>query len=108
MSGHLSVSESAVLWQNQQVLYSGDMSANTEEIRIVWHPGKADSDIPQGFYVWLGQRLIGEALPSAAEDGATGGVRVVRRVADVPVNVQQLPAVLLRKPAESLSCLRLS
>ena len=69
VQGNLTVSESAIIWNRKQVLYCGDMSGNTEEIRLVWHPGKAEQNIPQGFYVWLGDRLIGEALPA---DKATG------------------------------------
>lgn len=71
IKGNLTVSESAILWNRRQVLYCGDMSGNTEEIRIVWHPGKAEQNISQGFYVWLGDRLIGEALPAdtAISDG---------------------------------------
>lgn len=71
IKGNLTVTESSILWNRRQVLYCGDMSGNTEEIRIVWHPGIAEQNIPQGFYVWLGDRLIGEALPieTAIADG---------------------------------------
>lgn len=60
----ITISESAIIWGENRVLYCGDMSAHSQELRIVWHTGQAAQNIPQGFYVWLGNTLIGEALPT--------------------------------------------
>ncbi len=66
--GILSVTESAILWNEATVLYRTDMSQNTEELRVAWVPGNAAENRPQGFYVWLGDSLIGEALPSMPQE----------------------------------------
>jgi len=71
--GTLTVSESFVSW-NGEPLYSGDMAANKEEIRLAWQPGKPNEGIAAGFYVWLGDKLIGEGLAASGEaNGLTLG-----------------------------------
>lgn len=70
-SGTLLVSESCLAWNGHTTLYSADMSANKEEIRLVWQPGQPDQGIASGFYVWLGDKLVGEGLP-AVEGGVNG------------------------------------
>ena len=67
-SGALSVSEGFIRW-NGTTLFSGDMSANKEPIRICSVPGNDAASIPGGIYIWLGDMLIGEALPASATDG---------------------------------------
>ena len=62
--GKLTVKENGIFWNEQTLLYSADMAQNTDELRVAWVPGNEEENRPQGFYVWLGQRLIGEALPS--------------------------------------------
>ena len=74
IAGHLTVTESSILWNGNRVLYCGNMAGNTEEIRLVWHPGQDAQNIPQGFYVWLGDRLIGEALSADAGAADVDGV----------------------------------
>ncbi len=67
--GTLSLSEGYLSW-NGRVLYSADVSQLREPVRMAWVAGNAEANIPAGFYVWLGDRLIGEALagePRAAE-----------------------------------------
>lgn len=67
-AGSLSVEEGFIRW-NGTPLFSGDMSANQEPIRICNLPGNDASSIPGGIYIWLGDMLIGEALPTAAPAG---------------------------------------
>ena len=64
-TGVLTVTESAIIWgeKKDRVLYCSDMSANEDEIRIALVPGNTEEGREPGFYVWLGDRLIGEALP---------------------------------------------
>ena len=64
-TGALKVTESAIIWEEEKarVLYCSDMSANEIEIRIALVPGNTEEGRNPGFYVWLGDRLIGEALP---------------------------------------------
>ncbi len=69
-SGTLSLSEGYLSW-NGAVLYSDDMSKLREAVRISWVAGNSGANIPGGFYVWLGDMLIGEALSgSPREAGA--------------------------------------
>jgi hypothetical protein len=89
--GSLTISESGVLWLGTSLLYSADMSANDEEIRVVWHPGNQGAGIARGFYIWLGDRLIGEALP-AAETGSAPAAYAVSAAAGVPVQLEWLRA----------------
>lgn len=67
--GSLTISESRIMWSDSTTLYSGDMSANREPIRIACVREQPEQGIAGGFYVWLGELLIGEALPmSITED----------------------------------------
>ena len=65
VTGALKVTESAITWEEEKarVLYCSDMSAHETEIRIALVPGNTEEGRNPGFYVWLGDRLIGEALP---------------------------------------------
>ncbi len=80
----LSITESAVKW-GAAPLYSADFSANTEAVRVAFVEDGNSAQVDGGFYVWLGDRLIGEALkgtPSQDKDGYSletkeSGVKVV-------------------------------
>lgn len=62
-SGQLKLAEGYILWNNGTVLYPIDMSnKKVEPIRVMWVPGNADQHVAKGFYVWLGDMLIGEGL----------------------------------------------
>ena len=64
VSGELSVTESYLTWNGKVILYSDDMSKNKEEIRVAYLPGNTEANIQPGFYVWLGDMLVGEGLAS--------------------------------------------
>lgn len=84
-SGTLLVTEASLSWDGN-TLYSNDMSANKEEIRLVWQPGKAAEGIAPGFYVWLGDKLIGEGLASTGNSGVNG--IQLRHTGKKPVSLQ--------------------
>ncbi|MGN0869501.1 MAG: SGNH/GDSL hydrolase family protein [Akkermansia sp.] len=63
----LSLSESAIAW-NGTPLYSLNLSTNKEPLRLCALPDSADR--AGGLYLWLGARLIGEALPLAGSPAA--------------------------------------
>ncbi len=48
----------------KKVLYAGKEAISKKRVRIAWVKGDASAGIDQGYYVWLGSQLIGEALPS--------------------------------------------
>ncbi len=72
--GVLKVNEAYIQWGND-ILYSMDMSQNAEALRITYITG---SDLPSGYsagyFVWLGDMMIGESLESSA--GSTNGVSI--------------------------------
>ena len=72
-AGTLRITEAYLLW-NDTVLYSLDASAGLPgALRIAYVQGKPARGLKSGFYVWLGDQLIGEALPSS---GSTDGVSI--------------------------------
>ena len=72
-AGVLHIKEAYIQW-NDKVLYSLDASAGVPgELRIAYVKGAPDRGVKGGFYVWLGDQLIGEGLPSV---GSTNGVSI--------------------------------
>lgn len=63
-SGMLKLTEGRIMW-GENILYCVDNSAPVENLRIVWHNGCAAQNVARGYYVWLGDILIGQGLPSA-------------------------------------------
>lgn len=82
-TGVVTVTESGVLWGEKadKVLYCADMSANQQELRVVYVSGDSSAGYTPGFYVWLGEHLIGEALPGMAPalNGHVPGLVLSRR-----------------------------
>lgn len=73
MAGELQLKEAYILW-NDKVLYSLDTSSGLPgSLRIAYVQGDPGQGVNSGFYVWMGDQLIGEALPSA---GSTNGVSI--------------------------------
>ena len=73
MSGTLDINEAYIQWNGSvafstgsSVLFSEDMSSLTENIRIAYHTGDSTNNIAEGYYIWLGDMLIGEALQGTA------------------------------------------
>lgn len=63
--GILSIDEAYIKWGNT-ILFSEDMSAigSAENLRVAYLAGSASEGVGGGFYVWLDDMLIGEALYS--------------------------------------------
>lgn len=62
VSGTLNISEGYISW-GQDILFSRDMSQNSETIRIAYITGDKDkANLAEGYYVWLNDKLIGEGL----------------------------------------------
>ena len=74
VAGELHVKEAYIQW-NDTVLYSLDASAGLPApLRVAYVQGDESRGLKSGFYVWLGDQLIGEGLPSA---GSTNGVAIM-------------------------------
>lgn len=66
-SGTLHIQEAYIMW-NDTPLYSLDASAGLPgALRIAYVQGEPARGLKPGFYVWMGDQLIGEGLPSAGE-----------------------------------------
>ncbi len=63
----LEIAESGIFWQGR-CLYSADMSKGIQPVRLAFVEGTLASGIVSGFYVWLGDMLIGEALRGTPAD----------------------------------------
>ena len=72
-SGQLLINEAYIQWGNT-VLYSTDMSSNTDSLRVAYIYGNSGQGLASGYYVWLGDMLIGEAL--ADGEGSVNGLTI--------------------------------
>lgn len=72
-SGTLSLSEAYIMWGNE-VLFCQDTSALAAEgnLRIAWHNGNTADNVLSGYYVWLGDMLIGQGLAASEGTGLNG------------------------------------
>lgn len=81
-SGTLNLSEGYIMWGND-ILYCADTSALSgtadlphtaanNNLRIAWHNGNAAENVLQGYYVWLGDMLIGQGLSATEGQGLNG------------------------------------
>lgn len=72
MGGTLKLSEGYILWHDNtgdNLLYCRDNSAlSTENLRIAYNAGSTENNIDAGYYVWLGDMLIGQGLTATAGD----------------------------------------
>lgn len=64
-AGVLNVNEAYIKW-GDTIIYSDDMSANKDSLRISYIYGKGSENLSSGYYIWLDDMLIGEALGANA------------------------------------------
>lgn len=70
-NGTLNINEAYIQW-GSTILYSADMSANADSIRVAYVTGDTANGLGAGYYIWLGDMLIGEAKTAAG--AASSGV----------------------------------
>ncbi len=70
-SGTLNLSEGYIMW-GTDVLFCADTSALDENLRIAWHNGNSADNVMDGYYVWLGDMLIGQGLNATTGTGLNG------------------------------------
>ncbi|MDO4220602.1 MAG: autotransporter domain-containing protein [Akkermansia sp.] len=89
-TGTLNVSEAYIQW-GSTILYSADMSQNADALRVSYI---TSADLPagstEGYYVWLGDMLIGEGLGSSS--GTLNGVTVAHSTSS-PVTAGAITAI---------------
>ncbi len=75
-SGTLNLSEGYISW-GSEVLFCWDNStlSNEGNLRVAWHNGNEKDNVLSGYYVWLGDMLIGQGL-AASENGGLNGILI--------------------------------
>lgn len=82
--GVLQVLDSGIRWGDGRMLCSGKWSK--VDLTIAYVSRKTEAGAEPGYYVWLGNRLIGEALPKCPGKGFAGvRVKGCRRVPKVMI-----------------------
>lgn len=76
-SGTLNLSEGYITWEaagQSKLLFCWDNSTLAEEgnLRVAWHNGNAADNVLSGYYVWLGDMLIGQGLDAEEGTGLNG------------------------------------
>ena len=66
-AGILSINEAYIKW-GDTVLYSLDMSASVNDLRLSYVMGDVLNGLEAGYYLWIDDMLIGEALDGVASD----------------------------------------
>ena len=74
-SGTLNLSEGYIMW-GSEVLFCQDTSAMGDNLRIAWHNGNESDNVLSGYYVWLGDMLIGQGLASSTTGSALNGITI--------------------------------
>ena len=72
-SGTVRLTPTSICW-GERKLYCAPSMAEVPQLRLAWHPGDAAQNKPQGYYLWLGDMLIGQGLPAAEPAGQ--GIRL--------------------------------
>ncbi len=68
-AGTLYLRREGLYWKDK-CLYSVKQEELSEPIRLAWVPGKPEEGIAGGFYVWVGDMLVGESLPGIDDDAS--------------------------------------
>lgn len=74
-SGTLSLSEGYIMW-GDKVLYCQNTSDIGDNLRVVWHNGNTEDNVLSGYYVWLGDMLIGQGLSASERASALNGITI--------------------------------
>ncbi len=101
-SSQLQLAEDGLRWGGR-VLYSADMSRAVPPIRLVWHAGRPAEGIAGGFYVWLGDMLVGEALAGAQGETTAGLCLMAGELAVTSLRLSYDPASAWAPPTERFS-----
>jgi len=88
-AGVLLIGESGVFWNSPQTLLFGSKSTEKDakiftkkstEFRVVWKP---DGETHGGFYVWVGDQLVGEALAGTPDASLVDAYKNMLLVGDL-------------------------
>lgn len=72
-SGTLNLSEGYISWGDEVLFCRDNSSTGTDgSLRIAWHNGNETDNVLKGYYVWLGDMLIGQGLAATSGEGLNG------------------------------------
>lgn len=71
-SGTLNLSEGYIMWGNDVLFCQDNSVSGLDSLRVVWHNGNAADNVLKGYYVWLGDMLIGQGLSATEGQGLNG------------------------------------
>ncbi len=97
----LEIRADGLFWGNS-CLYSAETPVSNEPVRLAWVAGNAAEGIAGGFYVWLGDMLVGEAL-AGRPDNADGGPDIIIGQGSSPLNIVCDPAAAWAPPTQGFS-----
>lgn len=63
-TGTLNISEGYISWGDKLLFCQDNSQAGNENIRVAFHNGNEEQNVAAGYYVWLGDMLIGQGLAS--------------------------------------------
>lgn len=63
-TGTLKISEGYISWGDKLLFCQDNSQAGNENIRVAFHNGNVEQNVAAGYYVWLGDMLIGQGLAS--------------------------------------------
>ena len=65
-SGTVRITPTSICWGDTPLYCARSFAECVKPLRLVWHPGDAAQNKPQGYYLWLGDMLIGQGLAAGA------------------------------------------
>ena len=63
-TGTLKISEGYISWGDKLLFCQDNSQAGNDPLRIAFHNGNVEQNVAAGYYVWLGDMLIGQGLGS--------------------------------------------
>lgn len=67
--GTLKITEGYIMWGSKVLFCQDNSLSGNESIRVAWNRGDSNNNVLSGYYVWLGDMLIGQGL-----DGSSASV----------------------------------
>lgn len=71
-SGTLKLTEGYIMWGDTVLFCQDNHLADNENIRVAYHQGNQEANIGSGYYVWLDDMLIGQALTASTGSSFNG------------------------------------
>lgn len=73
-SGTLNISEGYISWGSKLLFCQDNSAAGNDTLRIAYHNGNVAENVSAGYYVWLGDMLIGQGLGNQGGTAINGVV----------------------------------